>query len=221
MTVRLAGSEVLHSEAADAEGNLEFTVDPPLIPGEKALEVKQKGDGPESLWSEPHPFTVRALPKTPVIDRPGHGANISRKPAISGQGETRGQILLHHDDPDNLFATIEGAKNWRWVATQPWDLGTYTIRVRQTEDGDHSEWTEPRTFKVIDSLYGIGDAGPVLGQPVVGTEQNVLLRVQIKSGDTGEVAEGVKVEWRIRGEQDVIATTETDPQGRAALRLYT
>ncbi|VVN85863.1 hypothetical protein [Pseudomonas fluorescens] len=216
ITVRFADSEELRSEAADAEGNLEFRIEPPLEPGDKALQVKQKSNGPESIWSEPHPFTVRERPKKPVIDRPQHGANVSRTPAIDGKGETRGQILLRHeDDPETVFATINGVRSWSWKATEKWNIGPYAIQARQTEDGDDSDWTEPRSFKVVDALYGIDDAGPVLGQPVVGTGQSVLLRVQISSGDTGEVAEGVQVEWRIEGEPDVIATTETDPRGWA------
>ena len=215
ITVRLEDSvETLHSGPADAEGILEFTVVTPLAPGSNDLEVKQKSGGPESDWSGVHTFIVKEPPKTPVIITPENHDDISRRPLITGSGETRGQIQLRHEDePEEVFATITGVQRWRWGATERWNLGTYTIQARQTDDGDHSEWTEPRTFNVVDSRYGVGDAGPVLGQPVVGTEQSVLLRVQIRSGDTGEVAEGVKVEWRIRGEQDVIATTETDPQG--------
>ncbi|VVN49065.1 hypothetical protein PS639_06199 [Pseudomonas fluorescens] len=215
VTVRLEGSaEELHSAPADAQGVLEFSVETPLTPGMITLEVKQKGNGAVSDWSEPHPFTVKELPKKPEIDAPTHGSSTQRKPVIRGKGETRGQILLRHeDDPENLIATIDGVKSWRWTAKESWDVGTYTIQVKQTDDGDSSEWTAPRTFDVVESIYGIGDAGPVLGQPAVDKEQRVLLRVQVISGDTGEVAAGVKVEWRLNGEQDVIATTETDPLG--------
>ncbi len=220
VTVRLEGAETLHSDAANADGVLEFAVVKPLVPGPNALEVKQKGDGPESEWSEPHRFTVKELPQTPVIDAPTAGSRTSRKPTIRGQGETRGQILLRHDEDaeDKPFATANGVKNWRWDAKEPWNPGEYTIRVLQAEDSDSSSWTEPRTFEVVDARYGISDAGPVLGQPVVDKEQSVLLRVQVVSGVTGEVTEGVKVEWRIKGEQDVIATTVTGPDGWARYR---
>ncbi|VVO76810.1 hypothetical protein PS850_01619 [Pseudomonas fluorescens] len=221
MTVRLACAEVLHAEDADAEGNLEFRVDSPLIPGDNALEVKQKGNGPESHWSEPHPFIVKEPPTTPVIKAPGNGQSTPRKPVIRGEGETRGQILLRHEnDPDNLIDTIAGRKQWTWTAKEAWPVGDYAIQVKQTDDGDSSEWSQPRKFKVVQALFGIGDAGPVLGQPVVDTGQSTLLRVQVLEGDTGAVAGGVTVEWRISGEQDVIATTETDQQGWARY-LYT
>jgi large repetitive protein len=214
MTVRLEGSETLHSDTADADGVLEFAVSTPLVPGQNALEVKQKGDGPESGWSEPHRFTVKEPPKTPEIDVPAAGGNTARKPTIRGTGETRGQILLRHeDDPENLIDTIKGVTRWRWDAQEPWDVGTYTIQVRQTEDGDSSSWSEPRTFIVADPRYGIGDAGPVLAQPVVSNNESVLLRVQVVSGETGEAVEGVKVEWRIVGEQAVKMITVTDPDG--------
>ncbi|WP_152032283.1 hypothetical protein [Pseudomonas silesiensis] len=221
ITVRLADAAVLHSEAADADGILEFRVDPPLIPGDNALEVKQKGNGPESHWSEPHPFIVKEPPSIPVIKAPGNGQSTPRKPVIRGEGETRGHILLRHEnDPENLIDTIVGRRNWTWTAKEAWPVGDYSIQVKQTDDGDSSEWSLPRKFKVVQALFGIGDAGPVLGQPVVGTGQSTLLRVQVIVGDTGAVAGGVTVEWRISGEQDVIATTETDQQGWARY-LYT
>lgn len=221
ITVRLEGAETLHSDTADADGVLEFKVEKPLTPGTNGLEVKQKSDGPESDWSEFHRFTVKETPKTPEIEAPRAGSLNPRKLTIRGKGETGGQILLRHEkDPENLIDTLDSLSNWRWTAEEPWDRGEYTIQAQRTVEGDSSEWTEPRTFKVVDARYGIGDAGPVLSQPVAGTGQSVLLRVQVNSGDTGEPAEGVKVEWRIKGEQHVIATTETGPDGWGHL-LYT
>ena len=214
MTVRLEGADTLLSGPADTEGVLEFVAEPPLAPGANALEVKQKGDGPESDWSEPRRFTVKEPPQKPEIYAPANGSPNPRKPTIRGKGETRGQIVLcHEDDPENPIGTVKGVSSWRWTAKDSWDLGEYSIRVRQTDDGDSSSWSEPRSFKVVDARYGISDAGPVLSQPVVDKEQSVRLRVQVKSGVTGEVAEGMKVDWRIKGKQDVIATTETGPDG--------
>lgn len=221
LTVRHESSEPLHSDTADAEGVLEFVVTTPLVPGANALEVKQKGDGPESDWSTPHRFTVKEPPRTPVIDAPTSGSRNPRKPTIRGRGETRGQILLRHeDDPENLIATVDGIASWRWTAQEPWDLGHYTIQVQQTDDGDSSSWSEPRTFEVVDARYGIGDAGPVFAQPVVSNHESVLLRVQVVSGVTGEPAEGVEVEWHVAGEQAVMAMSITGPDGWASY-LYT
>ncbi|WP_347904244.1 hypothetical protein [Pseudomonas purpurea] len=222
MTVRLEGSETLHSDTANAEGVLEFVAATPLVPGPNALQVKQQQAGPESDWSEPHAFTVKELPKVPVINAPTQGSSPStRHIMIRGEGESRGQIRLRHKDaPENLIGIVEGSSSWRWTAKEPWDLGTYTIEVQQTDDGDSSSWTEPRTFTIVEARYGIGDAGPVLAQPVVSNHESVLLRVQVVSGETGAAVEGVEVEWRIVGEQAVKAITVTDPLGWARY-LYT
>ncbi|WP_214512680.1 hypothetical protein [Pseudomonas brassicacearum] len=221
ITVRPEGAETLHSAPADAEGVLEFVVSAPLTPGPQTLEAKQKGSGPESNWSELHLFTVKALPQTPVIEAPTPGSLNPRKPTIRGRGENRGQILLgHKDDQENLIGTLNGVASWRWTATDSWEVGQYTIQAQQTDDGDNSSWTEPRTFEVVDALYGTGDAGPVLAQPVLSNSESVLLRVQIVSGLTGEPAGGVTVEWRIAGEQAVMARTVTGPDGWAHY-LYT
>ncbi|KQZ91903.1 hypothetical protein ASD60_23320 [Pseudomonas sp. Root562] len=221
ITVRLEESETLHSDTADAEGILEFKLETPLVPGSNALQVKQKGDGPESDWSEPHRFTVKQPPGTPVIDRPTCDSQTLRKPKISGTGVSGGKIHLRHlDNPDVPFATVNGVRNWSWNANEEWDIGTYTIQAQQTADDDGSEWTQPRTFSVVESLYGFGDVGPVLAQPVVSNRESVLLRVQVVSGETGESVEGVKVEWRVADTQAVRATTVTDPDGWARY-LYT
>ncbi|WP_248798403.1 Ig-like domain-containing protein [Pseudomonas sp. MWU13-2105] len=191
------------------------------MPGPHALEVKQKADGLESDWSEPHRFTVKELLRTPEIDAPTPGSFNPRKPTIRGKGETRGQILLRHEDaPENLIDTLDGVASWRWTAKDPWDVGQYTIQAQQTDDDESSSWSEPRTFEVIDARYGIGDAGPVLAQPVVSNHESVLLRVQVLSGITGEAVEGVKVEWRIAGEQAAMTTSVTGPDGWAHY-LYT
>ncbi|MCJ8206619.1 hypothetical protein [Pseudomonas sp. RGM2987] len=221
MTVRHEGGQTLHSDTASAEGVFEFVVTTPLVPGANALEVKQKEHGPESDWSEPHRFTVKEPPQTPQIDAPTPGSFNPRKPTIRGQGETRGQILLRHeDDPENLIDTLNGVTSWRWAAQEPWDVGQYTIQVQQTDDGDSSSWSEPRTFEVVDARYGIGDAGPVLAQPVLSNHESVLLRVQAVSGVTGEAVDGVEVEWRVMGEQAILAMSITGPDGWAHY-LYT
>jgi hypothetical protein len=213
-TVRLEESDELHKEAADADGVLEFTLSSPLVPGEVAIQVMQTSDGADSDWSVAHRFIVKEQPQTPTIIAPMQGDNAKRKPLIRGTGQTGGFIVLRHEsEPEELFASISGSTGWRWTAKEEWPVDTYTVRARQTADGDCSEWTEPRTFNVIDSRYAIGDATPVLGTPVVGTGQSVLLRVQVISGVSGEAAGGVEVEWRINGETDILATTETDPQG--------
>ncbi|AEV62475.1 alpha-2-macroglobulin family protein [Pseudomonas ogarae] len=221
MTVRREGAQTLHSDTASPEGVLEFVVETPLPPGPNALEAKQKSDAPESDWSEPHRFTVKEPPQTPVIDAPTPGSRNPRKPTIRGKGETRGQILLRHeDDPENLIDTLNGVTSWRWTAQTSWSVGHYTIQAQQADDGDDSSWTEPRTFEVVDARYGVGDAGPVLAQPVLSNNESVLLRVQVVSGVTGKAAEGVTVEWRIAGEQAALATTVTSADGWARY-LYT
>ncbi|MBP5967453.1 MULTISPECIES: hypothetical protein [Pseudomonas] len=217
LTVRHAGAETLHSDKANDEGVLEFVVKAPLIPGMNVLQVKQTADGVDSEWSEAHHFFVKEVPRTPTIDAPTQGSVQPRKPVIRGKGETRGQISLRRqDEPDNLIDTIKGVAAWRIPAKESWKLGNHSIQVMQEDEGDSSEWTlVPVTFEVVDALYGIGDATPALGNPVVGTEQSVMLRVQVIDGVTGEAVEGVNVQWRANGKQEVMATTVTDRHGWA------
>jgi len=220
LTVRLEGSDTLHSGDADDDGFLQFTAQAPLIPGPNPLQVNQKSGGPTSEWSEPHWFTVKELPQTPHIEAPTPGSQVQRKPTIRGRGETRGEIGLRHtNDPDNLIDQFSGRTGWWWTAKEAWDIGTYTIQAQQTDEGDSSEWTkDPVTFEVVDALYGIGDASPVLVSPVVGSGQNVELRVRVLVGDTGEPAEGVQVQWRLEGGPEDLATTTTDRQGWAVYK---
>ncbi|MBF6035743.1 hypothetical protein H8F23_21055 [Pseudomonas sp. P155] len=213
-TVRLVGGDTLCEDTADDDGILEFTVVDPLVPGYNELQGKQASNGLDSDWSKPHPFTVHAPPATPVIRVPGADGNALRRPRIQGGGETGGQIVLRHvAEPEPPFAFADGSKNWRWNAEEEWDIGTYTIQAQQTADGDCSEWTQPHRFQVVESLYGIGDAIPVLATPVVGTGQSVVLRVQVISADTGMAAEGVKVQWRLNGELEPLTETTTDFEG--------
>jgi hypothetical protein len=215
LTVQRAGAETLHSGNADGGGILEFTVETPLTPGENALRVNQKAGGPVSDWSEPRRFTVKELPQTPTIDAPKDCALSPRKPIIRGKGQTRGKIALRHVESEEMIVTLDGVSDWRWTAKEAWGLGSYTIQAQQTDDGDSSEWTEPRRFEVVDALFGIGDATPVLANPVVGSGRSVMLRVQVLAGDSGEAAEGVNVQWRLKGQEDVLATSVSQHDGWA------
>ncbi|TMU66196.1 hypothetical protein FGA82_31475 [Pseudomonas fluorescens] len=218
-TVRLEESDTLHQEVANADGILEFTLSSPLAPGDVAIQVMQADDGADSDWSTPHRFTVKAPPQTPAIEAPLANSETSRYPRFRGTGVTGGEIVLHYaNDPQERFASVDGSTRWSWTAEQEWSLGDHNIQARQTVDGDCSDWTEARSFKVRESLYAIGDANPAMGTPVVGTEQSVLLRVQVISGVTGAVADGVEVEWRINGEQELLATTQTDVEGWTCYR---
>ncbi|VVM77438.1 hypothetical protein [Pseudomonas fluorescens] len=218
-TVRLEGGATLHEGTANADGSLVFTVVEPLVPGAISLEAKQASNGPDSDWSTPHLFTVKAPPQTPAIEAPLANSETSRYPRFRGTGETGGQIVLHYaHDPQEWFTSVDGSTRWSWTAEQAWSLGDHSIQARQTVDGDCSDWTEARSFKVRESRYAIGDANPAMGTPVVGTEQSVLLRVQVISGVTGAVADGVEVEWRINGEQELLATTQTDVEGWTCYR---
>lgn len=213
-TVRLVGGVTLCEDTAGADGILEFTVVDPLVPGDNELQGKQASNGLDSDWSNPHPFTVHAPPATPVIRVPGPNGNALRRPRIQGDGETGGQIVLRHvAEPEPPFASIDGSTTWRWSAEKEWNVATYYIQAQQIVDGDCSEWTQPHCFQVVDSLYGIGDSIPVMGTPVVGTGQSVVLRVQVISAETGMAVEGVKVQWRLNGELLPLTETTTDFKG--------
>ncbi|MFZ3279933.1 MSCRAMM family protein [Pseudomonas sp.] len=221
ITVRLEEAETLHEAHADADGILQFVVATSLVPGLTSLEVKQLHSGLESNWSAPHLFTVRAaeVPKTPVIRTPTEGSGTSQSFRITGTGTTGGTIHLRHTD-ESMIDIIDGMSNWTWSPKEPWGTATYTVEAQQELDGEYSEWTSPRSFTVYDLRYSINDAGPVLGNPVVGSGQSVLLRVQVASGETGVLVEGVEVEWRLQPEQTLLATTSTGRDGWARY-LYT
>ncbi|UST98794.1 hypothetical protein [Pseudomonas siliginis] len=218
-TVRFENGATLHEETAGADGILTFTVVEPLDPGTIVLEAKQASGGTDSDWSAPHRFTVKAAPSTPSIEAPRANSETSRYPRIRGTGATGGEIVLRHAlDPKEEFAIVDGSTRWNWTAEKAWPLGDYAVQARQTFDGDWSDWTEARSFKVSESRYAIGDATPAIGTPVVGTEQSVLLRIQVISGVSGEVAAGVEVKWRVNGEEELLATTQTDVNGWTSYR---
>ena len=218
-TIRFENGATLHEDTADADGILTFTVVDPLVPGTIALEVKQASGGVESDWSAPHRFTVKAPPATPVITAPRADSETSRYPSVRGTGETGGEIVLRYaKDPHEQFACVDGSTRWSWTAKQAWSLGDYAVQARHTVDGDSSDWTEARSFKVSETRYAIGDANPAIGVPVVGTEQSVLLRVQVISGTTGEAAADVEVKWRIHGTEEPLETTYTDATGWTSYR---
>jgi hypothetical protein len=218
-TVRFENGATLHEETAGADGILTFTVAEPLDPGPIVLEAKQASGGTDSDWSAPHRFTIKAAPSTPSIEAPRADSETSRYPRIRGTGATGGEIVLRHAlDPKEEFATVDGSTRWNWTAEKAWPLGDYAVQARQTFDGEWSDWTEARSFMVSESRYAIGDAIPAIGTPVVGTEQSVLLRIQVISGVSGEVAAGVEVKWRVNGEEEVLATTQTDVNGWTGYR---
>ncbi|WP_348971661.1 hypothetical protein [Pseudomonas atacamensis] len=218
-TVRFENGATLHEDTAGADGILTFTVVNPLEPGTIVLEAKQARGGMDSDWSAPHRFTAKAAPSIPAIEAPRANSETSRYPRIRGTGATGGEIVLRHAlDPKEEFAIVDGSTRWNWTAEKAWALGDYAVQARQTFDGECSDWTEARSFKVSESRYAIGDATPAMGTPVVGTEQSVLLRVQVISGVSGEVAAGVEVNWRVNGEEELLATTQTDVNGWTSYR---
>lgn len=218
-TIRYEQGATLHEDTADVDGILAFTVVDPQEPGTMILEVKQASGGVESDWSAPYRFTVKAPPSTPAIEAPRANTETSRYPRIRGTAATGGEIVLRHAlDSKEEFALVDGSTRWSWTAEKAWPFGDYLVQARQIVDGDCSDWTDARAFKVSESRYAIGDATPAMGTPVVGTEQSVMLRVRVISGVTGEVAPGVEVKWRVNGEEDYLATTQTDVNGWTCYR---
>ena len=219
ISVRIAQGDVLHSQAADADGVLEFIVANRLHPGPVSLQVKQQADGPESEWSEPHGFIVQPQPNTPAISTPTPGSRVSTRPSFSGTGTTGGNIELRRtDDLTNLLVSIPGARRWNWTAVMPWTPGNYGVQVRQVDRGDDSEWSAPRSFEVVSARLEIADVEPVLAQPVVKEHESVLLRMQVVIAETWEGLAGVDVRWFIDGQQDIQAVTRTDEHGWAEYR---
>ena len=213
ITVRIANGDTLYEDTADADGLLACTLVKPLVPGDISLEAKQASEGPESDWSAPHRFTVDKQPGTPALVAPPAGFESPPFPSFRGKGETGGKIALFDAQSEELFASIDGSNLWTWTAVERWPLGEHSVYAQQIKAGDCSERTEVRSFTVCESRYAIGDATPAMGTPVVGTEQSVLLRVQVISGVTGEAADGLQVKWRVSGEEEPLATTQTDAKG--------
>jgi hypothetical protein len=213
-TLRHADGETLFAEKADAQGILEHTLATPLIPGAIALEVKQDSGGLESDWSEPHRFTVKELLPTPIIVAPTQGSITGRTPQIRGTGQTGGKIFLRHaNDPDRPIASVNGVQSWSWRATQAWDVGIYSVEVQQVRNEEASQWSPARCFEVVEARYAIGDARQLPDNPDESSKQGVILRVQVVSGETGVEVEGVKVEWRMLGEEAIKKTTSTGLDG--------
>ncbi|WP_339545654.1 hypothetical protein [Pseudomonas sp. RA_35y_Pfl2_P32] len=215
MSVRFFEGEVWHEQLADAEGRLMFSPAAPLGPGHISLQVKQKSDGAESPWSEPHDFMALPRPSTPAVNRPTESSAVSRKPQISGSGTTGGEIHLRDvDAPDNLLGTTAGRRSWRWAATENWALGFHRVEVQQEDRGDDSEWSTPRRFEVVDTLYEFVAADTVLAQPAVSCDASVVLQVQVVSTNNRQGVQGVSVEWYVDDEPIARETTLTDQEGR-------
>ncbi|MNF62529.1 hypothetical protein D3C84_442130 [compost metagenome] len=220
ITVRLKDDEVLHSAPANCAGILTFSTEKPLRPGPNALEVKQQGSGPESEWSTPRSFIVKAAPKKPEICVPAESSRVSSRFLIQGRGETGGEIqIFHADDLDNPIVSTPGQVNWRKTIDTPWEVGNYRIQVRQVDEGDSSEWSVSRAFEVVDTRLLIGATGSVTAQPVVGNNESVLLRVQVVASESWEGVEGLNVVWSVLEDMGVRATTLTDSEGWAHCRL--
>ena len=214
ITVRRMDDEVLHTASADADGLLVFSPLAPLHPGSNVLEVSQQVNGTASLWSDPHEFFVKAPPKQPQIDAPTEGLRVTPAFTLRGKGETRGAIEIRHENlPDNRIISINGLSNWRWTAAPPWDAGKYRVQVRQVDEGDSSEWSDPRAFEVVESRFLIGTTGAVVAQPVVSNHESVLLRMQVVDSATWEGVEGLEVDWRVQGRQDAEWTSISGPDG--------
>ena len=219
ISVRIAQGDVLHSQAADADGVLEFIVADRLSPGSVSLEVKQQADGPESDWSEPHGFIVLPQPKTPTIITPTPDSRVSTRPSFTGTGTTGGDIELRRtDDLTNLLTSIRGVSRWNWTAVTPWAPGNYEVQVRQVDRGDDSDWSACRSFEVVNARLEIAEVEPVLAHPVVKEHESVLLRMQVVTAETWEGHAGLEVRWFIDGQQDIQAVTQTDEHGWAEYR---
>jgi hypothetical protein len=140
---------------------------------------------------------------------------------IRGKGQTGGKISLRHaSDPENLIDSFTGMTSWRWQASQAWEVGLYSIQVQQTHGEDGSEWSEPRTFEVVDARFSIGDAEPMPGQPHVISNEGVILRVQVMSGETGQGVMGVEVVWRQPAVAAPGVTTLSGPDGWADFHFF-
>ncbi len=214
ITVRLKDAQVLHSASADGEGLLVFSPQTSLDPGTQTLEASQQGSGPVSSWSDPHEFFVKTPPKKPQIDAPTEGSRVTPAFTLRGKGETRGEIEIRHDNlPDNRIISINGLSNWRWTASPPWDAGKYRVQVRQVDDGDSSEWSDPRAFEVVESRFLIGTTGAVVAQPLVSNHESVLLRMQVVDAATLAGVEGLEVDWRVLGNQGVEGKSISGPEG--------
>ncbi|WP_223459579.1 hypothetical protein [Pseudomonas sp. GL-RE-19] len=222
ITVRLKDDEMLHSASADGNGVLVFSTEERLHPGTNVLEAKQQVSGPESEWSVPHSFTVKAAPQKPRITAPIENSRTSGRFQIRGEGETGGYVQISHADYlDSQIVSIPGKSRWQWQVGTPWEVGHYRIQVRQVGDGDNSEWSGPRAFQVVDTRLLINATGSVNAQPVVSNHESVLLKVQVLDSKSWEGIEGIRVEWRVLKDEDmgVRAITWTDAEGKVEYRF--
>jgi hypothetical protein len=223
VTVRHVDGEELFHGPADDKGECRFVVKQHLPLGDQFLEVMQELNGTESGWSDPHTFTVKRTPVSPPnIERPSQNANMGTL-WFSGGGVDHALVTLRikqdGNEIENGTEWVTGRNLWNW---RPRDFrlepGAYAVEAKQGRDGQESGWTVPaRGFNAVPALFDIGEAGPVIAQPVVASGENVLLRVRVVSAESGAGVEGAEVVWHVDGAA-VLATTTTGFDGWAHYR---
>jgi hypothetical protein len=224
VTVRHVDGEALFHGPADDKGECRFVVKQHLPLGDQFLEVMQEFNGTESGWSDPHTFTVKRTPVSPPnIERPSQNANMGTL-WFSGGGVDHALVTLRikqdGNEIENGTEWVTGSNRWNW---RPRDFslepGAYTVEAKQGRDGQESGWTVPaRGFNAVPALFGIGEAGPVIAQPVVASGESVLLRARVVSAESGAGVEGAEVVWHVDGAA-VLATTTTGFDGWAHYRF--
>ncbi|PMQ12937.1 hypothetical protein PseAD21_06535 [Pseudomonas sp. AD21] len=100
-------------------------------------------------WSNEVPITVVEF-GIPVIVVPVTGAYVTRTPLFEGEGTVGAAVVVYQDRTTEVVgrATVGSNGKWSTYALQPLPPGTNTIVAEQTFQGQSSDRSLARTFKV-------------------------------------------------------------------------
>lgn len=145
--------DLVETTAATGSGDWEVDLGSALSDGEHTVFVTAISGG-AGLPSNAVTFTVDTIPPTaPSIDTPAEGAEVPRRPTISGSGEPDTTITILADG-DVIGATAAGSGgDWSFVPTSPLEPGDRVLTARSTDAAG------------LDSVLSVAVAVVVLDEP--------------------------------------------------------
>ncbi|WP_225927206.1 hypothetical protein [Pseudomonas ekonensis] len=116
--------------------------------GPNAIDAQQVRNNRPSERSDQVSFDVVLL--SPVIEVPAEGQKLSRTSTLSGTGMKGGLVEVMLRDPDTvLLSDLEVGGDGRWQGEVTLPVGNKVLTVRQTFDGQTSQYSARRTYSVV------------------------------------------------------------------------
>ena len=151
-----------------------FTPTADWAPGDNTVKVVQTVNGVSSDAS--NTVTFKAKPLVPTISFPEHeGKTSGQLPKLKGEGYSGSMIEVGNlDETPVVKDVLVIDDSWFHDASDPWNLGSHELKVRQTFDGQASDWSDRHTFYVIPDQ-------PLITEPEKDSETSPLPTIGGKS----------------------------------------